>query len=222
IARFFPVPVSHVSVSWEDACTVLGVGMFRDRSDAGAQLGRELAHLAAQAPVVVGLARGGVPVAREVADVLGAPLDVLVVRKLGAPGREEFALGAIGEGVRVMNDRAVRALRVSEEQIAAIEARERQELERRTAMYRTGRGPVELWRRVLVVVGQGIGIGASSFFAGGVSCVRDFDRMFFAAMVASADWRAVASVDELVTFMACRVLSAFGRWYEYLLHVTDS
>src|SRR5690625_7594124 len=72
--------------------------MFRDRSDAGAQLGRELAHLAAQAPVVVGLARGGVPVAREVADVLGAPLDVLVVRKLGAPGREEFALGAIGEG----------------------------------------------------------------------------------------------------------------------------
>src|SRR5690625_1503632 len=107
IARFFPVPVSHVSVSWEDACTVLGVGMFRDRSDAGAQLGRELAHLAAQAPVVVGLARGGVPVAREVADVLGAPLDVLVVRKLGAPGREEFALGATGEGARVMNDRAV-------------------------------------------------------------------------------------------------------------------
>jgi len=198
--------------------------MFRDRNEAGAALGRELAHVAARAPVVVGLARGGVPVAREVADVLGAPLDVLVVRKLGAPGREEFALGAIGEGVRVMNDRAVRALRVSEEQIAAIEERERRELERRTAMYRGGRAPVELRGRVVVVVDDGIATGASAIAACEVAHARGADRIVLAAPVAPADWQPgpEAPVDELLTVIRSRELSAIGRWYEDFSQVTDS
>lgn len=198
--------------------------MFRDRSDAGAQLARELAHAAAQAPVVVGLARGGVPVAREVADVLGAPLDVLVVRKLGAPGREEFALGAIGEGVRVMNDRAVRSLRVSDEQIAAIEERERQELERRTAMYRGGRAAVELRGKVVIVVDDGIATGASAIAACEIARARGADRIILAVPVAPADWQPgpETPVDELVTVFTSRELSAIGRWYEDFSQVSDS
>src|SRR5258708_3728857 len=112
--------------------------MFRDRIDAGRQLAVHVAGLGAlENPIVLGLPRGGVPVAREVARAIGAPLDVLVVRKLGAPGNPEFAVGAIGaDGVRVVDERALRAMGVSEAALARIEHVELDELERRERRYR--------------------------------------------------------------------------------------
>ncbi|WP_309248122.1 phosphoribosyltransferase [Rothia santali] len=113
---------------------------FRDRGDAGRQLGRELAGRALRAPVVLGLPRGGVPVAAEVAALLGAPLDVLVVRKLGVPSYPELAMGAVGEGgVTVLNPDVVRSSRVSEAQLEEAARRERAEVRERAARFRRGR-----------------------------------------------------------------------------------
>lgn len=197
--------------------------MFRDRQDAGAQLAAELVHVRAAAPVVVGLARGGVPVAHEVAAALGAPLDVLVVRKLGAPGREEFALGAIGEGVRVMNERAVRALGVSEAELFAIEERERGELQRRTAQYRGGHPATELRGRVVIVVDDGIATGASARAACRIVHEKGATRIILAVPVAPAGWwpGETAHVDEFVAVLRTRELSAVGQWYTDFRQVPD-
>ena len=136
---------------------------FRDRRDAGQQLGARLRHLRDEHPVVVGLPRGGVPVAFEVARALDAPLDVIVVRKLGVPVQPELGMGAVGEdGVRVLNDDVVRQARVSSSAIAAVEARERREVERRAQLYRRGRPMVPLAGRTVIVVDDGIATGGTA------------------------------------------------------------
>ncbi|HUG49758.1 MAG TPA: phosphoribosyltransferase family protein, partial [Terrimesophilobacter sp.] len=104
--------------------------LFKDRSDAGRQLAQRLEHLRGRDLVVLGLPRGGVPVAYEVAKALDAPLDVVVIRKLGAPFNSEFAIGAIGEGVRVVDEAALRQLGISDGQLVEIETREEAELQR--------------------------------------------------------------------------------------------
>ena len=122
--------------------------------------------------IVLGLARGGVPVAWEVAASLGAPLDAFIVRKLGAPGHEEFAVGALASGGRVVvNDDVVRALRVTPQQLREAAEREGRELQRREAAYRGGRAPLELAGRTVILVDDGLATGASMFAA--VQALRD-------------------------------------------------
>lgn len=197
--------------------------MFRDRQDAGAQLAARLVHLGQESPVVLGLARGGVPVAREVAAALAAPLDVLVVRKLGAPGRDELALGAIGEGVRILNERVVNALRISERELREIEVRERRELTRRTRLYRAGRPGRDVDGLTTIVVDDGIATGASAIAACRVVRQQGAKRIVLAAPLAPLDWRPPnsAHIDEFVTVHRVANLRAIGRWYEDFTQVSD-
>src|ERR1700681_3817309 len=140
-------------------------GLFRDRREAGRLLAEKLAAYANRPDVLVlALPRGGVPVAYEVARGLGAPLDVFVVRKLGVPGYEELAMGAIATGgVRVLNDQLVE--RIGEQAIEAIAARERQELERRERLYRGDRPPPDVRGRTVILVDDGLATGATIYAA---------------------------------------------------------
>ena len=136
---------------------------FADRADAGRQLAARLEHWRAGGVIVLGLPRGGVVVAYEVARSLGAPLDVLVVRKLGVPFQRELGMGAIGEGgTRVVDDEVVRLAGVSERELAEVESRERTELERRTLRYRGERPRVALDGRTVIIVDDGIATGSTA------------------------------------------------------------
>ena len=142
--------------------------MFRDRVDAGRRLAGELErrHLESEDVVVLGLPRGGVPVAFEVAQVLAKPLDIIMVRKLGVPFQPEFAMGAIGEGgVRVLNRETLQSAQVTGPELAAVEVRERAELERRSRRYRGDRPSVALVGRTAVVVDDGIATGSTMIAA---------------------------------------------------------
>src|SRR5512143_1794100 len=137
--------------------------IFSDRRDAGRQLAVQLAGLAREDPVVLGLARGGVPVAYEAARALGAPFDVLVVRKIGAPGNPELGIGAIAEGdARVLNQDVVRRLLVSVEELEAAVARARAEVDARVKRYRGARPPLEVKGRTAVVVDDGLATGGTA------------------------------------------------------------
>ena len=141
--------------------------IYRNRREAGRVLAGLLgAYRGREGVIVLGLARGGVPVAWEVAAALGAPLDAFIVRKLGAPGHEEFAVGALASGGRVVvNDDVVRALRVTPQQLREAAEREGRELQRREAAYRGGRAPLELAGRTVILVDDGLATGASMFAA---------------------------------------------------------
>jgi len=147
--------------------------VFRDRREAGRVLaGMLTAYRGRKDVVVLGLARGGVPVAWEVAAALGAPLDTFIVRKLGAPGHEEFAMGALASGGRlVVNDDVVRALRVTPEQLRDTAEREGRELLRRESTYRAGRRPLDLAGKTVIIVDDGLATGASMFAA--VQAIRE-------------------------------------------------
>ncbi|MBV1893960.1 MAG: hypothetical protein KUG57_07920, partial [Ilumatobacteraceae bacterium] len=137
--------------------------MFSDRVDAGQQLALKLDRYRSDDVVVVGLPRGGVPVAREVALALQAPLDVIIVRKLGVPFQPELAMGAIGEGgVRVIDNEVARGFGVSRKDLATVEQRERHELERRSQKLRSIREQIPLAGRVVLVVDDGIATGSTA------------------------------------------------------------
>src|ERR1700704_2876060 len=139
------------------------IPLYRDRSEAGQVLARKLTHYAGRQDVLVlALPRGGVPVAFEVAKALHAPLDVFLVRKLGVPGHEEFAMGAIATGgVRVINQDVVRSRGISPATIDAIAAREQQELERRERLYRGDRPSPDVRGRTVILVDDGLATGAT-------------------------------------------------------------
>lgn len=197
---------------------------FIDRVDAGRRLGQALAPWAGQDVVVVGLPRGGVPVAAEVARALGAPLDVVLVRKLGLPSQPELAMGAIGEGgVRILNDEVVRAGRVTREQLDEVEAREREELDRRASRYRRGRPRLPLAGRVAIVVDDGIATGSTARAACQAVRLLGAQRVVLAVPLAPfdamGDLRRIA--DEVVCVETPTRLRSVGEWYRDFSQTTD-
>jgi putative phosphoribosyl transferase len=197
---------------------------FRDRADAGRQLASRLLPLRREDVVVLGLPRGGVAVAAEVARALGAPLDVILVRKLGVPAQPELGMGAIGEGdARVINADVVRYSGVTEADIAAVERRERSELERRIKRYR-GDAPREpLAGRVAVLVDDGIATGSTARAACQVARAQGAARVLLAVPVAppSAAAALAGDADELVCLETPQRFLAIGEWYEDFSQTRD-
>ncbi|MGW7253607.1 phosphoribosyltransferase family protein [Streptomyces sp. NPDC054834] len=197
---------------------------FTDRLDAGQRLASRLAYLKDQNVVVLGLPRGGVPVAAQVARELNAPLDVCLVRKLGVPYQPELGMGAIGEdGVRVINDEVMRGARVTREALAEIEHREREVLELRARRYRGEREPVELAGRTVVVVDDGVATGSTARAACRISRARGAARIVLAVPVAPRDWteRLGGEADELVCLDTPRRFYAIGQFYDDFSQLGD-
>jgi predicted phosphoribosyltransferase/predicted alpha/beta-hydrolase family hydrolase len=197
---------------------------FRDRREAGRALADRLLRFRDERPVVLGLPRGGVPVAFEVARALGAPLDVLVVRKLGVPFQPELGMGAIGEdGARVLDPDTLRLARVTRAELAAVEARERAELERRVRLYRGDRPMTSLEGRTAIVVDDGIATGGTARAALQVVRSHGARRVVLAVPVAAPesvhDLAGVA--DAIVTVETPTPFLAVGQWYERFGQTTD-
>jgi putative phosphoribosyl transferase len=197
---------------------------FLDRRDAGRQLAAELEGFEGAGVVVLGLPRGGVPVAAEVAAALGAVLDVCLVRKLGVPYRPELAMGAIGEdGVRVVNEDVVRMAEVSARALAAVEEREQEVLRRRSRRYRGAREPVPLDGRTVLVVDDGVATGATARAACRIARARGAARTVLAVPVAPQDLagRMGRDADEVVCVHAPLDFAAIGQFYADFAQVTD-
>ncbi|GGO84387.1 phosphoribosyltransferase family protein [Wenjunlia tyrosinilytica] len=198
--------------------------IFADRREAGRQLAGRLRHLRDEDVVVVGLPRGGVPVAEQVARALRAPLDVSVVRKLGVPVQPELGMGAVGEdGVRVINDEVVRLAHVSDAELAEVEERERAELDRRAARYRGGRGPTQVRGRTVVVVDDGIATGSTALAACRIARERGAARVVLAVPVAPPRWsaRLGPAADELVVLETPADFISVGQFYVDFAQTTD-
>lgn len=198
--------------------------MFSNRIDAGQQLAARLGNLRGPDTVVVGLPRGGVPVAAEVARELGAPLDVILVRKLGVPFQPELGMGAIGEdGVRVINTDIVRMVGVDDREVADVEARERKELQRRSELYRRGRPRVPLGGRTVVVVDDGVATGSTARAACQVARAEGATRVVLAVPVAPGDWtlRLVGEADEFIALTTPRDFSGVGQFYRDFSQTSD-
>jgi predicted phosphoribosyltransferase len=188
---------------------------FTDRADAGRRLAERLRTELAPGTVVLGLPRGGVPVAYEVARVLGLALDVVVVRKLGLPAQPELAMGAVGEGVRVLNETVLRRARVDAADLAAVEARERAEVERRTLALRAGRPAVSVDGRDVVIVDDGVATGATARAACEVVRARGARSVVLAAPVgpAAAPGALAGAADRVVLLHAPAEFGAVGQFY---------
>jgi putative phosphoribosyl transferase len=195
-----------------------------DRVDAGRRLAARLGHLRGEPVVVLGLPRGGVPVAYEVATALGAQLDVIVVRKLGVPFQPELGMGAIGEdGARIINEEVVRLAEVPAGEIAAIESRERAELERRARRYRGDRPRVPLEGRTAVVVDDGIATGSTARAACQVARAHGAARVVLAVPVAPPGWEARIGrdADEFVCLATPDPFFAIGQFYADFSQTSD-
>ena len=197
---------------------------FLDRVDAGRRLAGQLRHLRGQDVVVLGLPRGGVPVALQVALELDAPLDVIVVRKLGVPFQSELGMGAIGEdGVRIINEDVVRIAGVSVHELDQVEQRERVELERRARRFRTGRPRVALAGRTAVVVDDGIATGSTARAACEVARAQGAARVVLAVPVAPPGWteRIKGAADELICLETPAPFYAIGQFYADFSQTSD-
>ncbi|MFF3748874.1 phosphoribosyltransferase [Streptomyces sp. NPDC002018] len=197
---------------------------FVDRTAAGKRLAEEVERTDLDDPVVLGLPRGGIPVAYEVARALGAPLDVIAVRKLGVPYQPELGFGAIGEGgVRIMNDDVLRAARVAPDERAAVERTARAALERRLRRYRGDRPPVGLTGRTAVIVDDGIATGSTAFAACRVARARGAARVVLAVPLAPAEalgWLG-QEADAVVCLSSPEYFGSVGQWYVDFAQTSD-
>jgi putative phosphoribosyl transferase len=198
---------------------------FRDRTDAGRQLAKELQHYAGRADVIVlALPRGGVPVAAEVAQTLGLPLDVFVVRKLGVPGHEELAMGAIASGgVRVLNHDVLLALPNPELTVEAVTQIEREELVRRERRYRGDRPPPELQDRTVILIDDGLATGATMRAAVAALRQRGAAKTVVAVPVgAPSTCRELErEVDEAICVITPEYFIGVGQYYEDFSQTSD-
>jgi predicted phosphoribosyltransferase len=201
---------------------------FRDRDEAGDLLGRELARRLTRRDdvVVLALPRGGVPVAYGVARALDVPLDVFIVRKLGVPGHEELAMGAIASGgVRVLNRDVLDYMPVPQRMIDAVVAREQQELERREREYRGARPPLDVKDKTVIVVDDGLATGSTMRAA--VAALRKMEprRIIIAVPVAAEstchDFRSEGIADDVVCLRTPEPFQAVGLWYSDFTQTSD-
>ena len=198
---------------------------FRDREQAGRVLAQQLGRYAELPGVVVlGLPRGGVPVAFEVAQALGAPLDVFVVRKLGLPGHEEFAMGAIASGGVIVMNPDVHAFDIPPASIETVVARERAELARREATYRGNRPPLAVDDRVVILVDDGLATGSTMLAAARAVKLGHPRQVVVAVPVAAMETcRTMRSeVDDVVCAMTPEPFRAVGLWYDDFSQVSDA
>lgn len=199
---------------------------FKNRAEAGRLLAQKLQHYANKPDVLVlALPRGGVPVAAEIAHALGAPIDVFIVRKLGAPGQKELAMGAIATGgVQVLNDDVVRLMRIRAEEIFDVSAEEQREMERREQLYRGARPASVVKDQTVIVVEDGLATGSTMHAAVVALRQQQPARIVVAIPVASpSTLREFASeADEVVCVLAPQVsFDGVGRWYQDFSQVTD-
>ncbi|HWM95855.1 MAG TPA: hotdog fold thioesterase, partial [Streptosporangiaceae bacterium] len=197
---------------------------FRNRADAGRRLASRLEGLRGKDAVILGLPRGGVPVAAEVARALAVPLDIILVRKLGVPNQPELGMGAIGEsGARVINPDVVRYAQVSEAQMAEVERRERAELQRRALRFRGGAPHEPLVGRIAVIVDDGIATGSTARAACQVARAQGAATVLLAVPVAplGADVAMRGDADEVICLEMPERFLAIGEWYEDFAQTSD-
>jgi predicted phosphoribosyltransferase len=198
--------------------------IFEDRADAGRRLAEKLSHYKDAGVQVLALPRGGVPVAFEVARALRASLDVFVVRKLGVPGHEELAMGAIASGgVRVLNEDTLAQLRIDDATLNAVTQAEREELERREAAYRDGLPAPDVAGKPVILIDDGLATGASMYAAIVALRARLPSKIIVAVPVAPADARASLAqyVDEMVCVATPEPFRGVGAWYHDFRQVSD-
>lgn len=198
--------------------------IFHDRTVAGQMLAQRLSYLKEQNVVVLGLPRGGVPVAYQVAQELNAPLDVIVVRKLGVPFQPELAMGAIGEGgVVIRNENVIRMANIAEADFNQAKARESEEVESRAKRFRESRSPVSLKSRVALIVDDGIATGSTAKAACDVARALGAAEVILAVPVGSAAAISALSskADEVICLDTPANFFAVGQWYEDFSPVGD-
>ena len=199
--------------------------LYRDRREAGRQLAAKLAAYAGRPDVIVlALPRGGVPVAYEVARALAAPLDIFLVRKLGLPGHEELAMGAVASGgIRVLNEEVVRALRIPEEVIDEVAAEELEELERRERLYRGDRPPPDVRGRTIILIDDGLATGSTMRAAIAALRQQHPARIVVAVPVGAPETCAEFQdeADEAICALTPEPFYAVGLWYGDFTQTTD-
>jgi putative phosphoribosyl transferase len=197
---------------------------FRDRCEAGRWLGAELAaRRVGENALVLALARGGVPVGAEVAEALHAPLDVIVVRKLGVPWAPELAMGAVARGTRVLDRSLIAELGVSDKDVEAVAVRETAEMERREKLYRHGHPEPNLEGRTVVLVDDGLATGSSMVAAARHARGAKAHRVIVAVPVGTAEacQRLKDEADECICLALPERFHAVGEWYKDFRQVTD-
>jgi putative phosphoribosyl transferase len=201
-----------------------GEAPFRDREDAGRQLAERLVGYRGEDPIIFALPRGGVPVGYEISHALEAPLEAFIARKLGAPNQPELGIGAVAQdGSRVLNERIVQEIGVSEEYIERIAAEEMAEAERRLELFRGDRPEPEVRGRTAILVDDGIATGVTTKAAIEALRRRGARRLVLAVPVCAAQTAESLrqEVDELICLEAPSNLMAIGLWYQYFVQTSD-
>lgn len=197
--------------------------MFEDRADAGRRLSEALSHLEGEDAVVLAIPRGGVEIGAEVAGRWHWPLDIVIPRKVRAPGNQELGLGAVAPGIRVLDERMIRSLRVDPEYLEREIALEEEEIRRRSEAYRAGRPPVDLRGRVAVIVDDGVATGGTATAAVRWARTQAASRVALAIPVAPAE--AVANLakeaDEVICLATPEPFYAVGQWYARFPQTSD-